>query len=298
MLKILLYRTNLWVLVLLPGFSAAQSSTVAKSIKLPPELKEVSGMTRLPNGDLWLLNDSKNPADLFRFDPFQKKVVEVRHLAARNYDWEDLTHDQAGNLYIGDFGNNYNKRQNLRIFRYHLASGRLDSLPFRYPDQTSFPPAKTSDWNFNCEAMVFFQDSLHLFSKNVFKGDFICKHYVIPITPGKETVAILRDSIKLSGRVVTGAALSKDGKTLALTGYIMGKKLGFFPYTRASVIYFTDFQGSRFLRGKQHRKRLPKCGISRQFESITPWDEQHWLAANEGRKPQMQRIWRLERKKR
>ncbi|MBL7807624.1 MAG: hypothetical protein JNN28_07420 [Saprospiraceae bacterium] len=271
----------------------AQKNTFSRSIKLPPELKEVSGMTRLPNGDLWLLNDSKNPADLFRFDPNQKKVVEVRHLNARNYDWEDLTHDPAGNLYIGDFGNNYNKRQNLRIFRYNPNTGALESIPFRYPDQQAFPPANPSTWNFNCEAMVYFQDSLHLFSKNVFKGNFYCKHYVVCAQPGAEQVAILRDSIKLNDRVVTGAALSQDGKTLALTGYIMGKRFGIWPYTKASVMYFTDYEGTRFLRGKQRWRRLPKFGVSRQFESITQWDPKTWIAANEGRKPQVQRIWRL-----
>jgi hypothetical protein len=274
----------------------AQEKTPARSIILPDVLKEVSGMTHLPNGELWMLNDSKNPADLYLFDPYLKKLKEVRHVKARNYDWEDLTHDDSGNLYIGDFGNNNNKRQNLRIFRYNLGTEELDSIPFRYPDQMAFPPAKEREWNFNCEAMVYYQDSLHLFSKNAFKGNFYCKHYVLPTEPGAEQVAILRDSIKLKNRVVTGAALSQDGKTLALTGYIMGRRFGFWPYTRASVMYFTNFKGSWFFRGKQKWRRLPKCGISRQFESITAWNDQIWLVANEGRKPQVQRIWRIKNK--
>ncbi|MBK6995347.1 MAG: hypothetical protein IPH31_10610 [Lewinellaceae bacterium] len=270
---------------------------MARRTALPVELKEVSGMTRLPNGDLWLLNDSKNPSDLFRFDPIAGKLLEVKRLPVKNFDWEDLAHDPAGNLYIGDFGNNYNKRRNLRIFRYNPTTGVLDSIQFRYPDQVAFPPAHESDWNFNCEAMVFFRDSLHLFSKNSFKGNFYTKHYVVPAIPNSsgEYVAELRDSIRLKNRVVTGAAISSDGSNFVLTGYIIGKRLGFLPYTRANAMYFKGFSGSQFLKGKQRWKRLPKCLISRQFESITQWEDNVWIAANEGRKPQFQRIWKVKR---
>jgi hypothetical protein len=149
------------------------------------------------------------------------------------------------------------------------------------------------DWNFNCEAMIYFQDSLHIFSKNSFKGNFYTKHYVLSAKPGGEYVAELRDSIRLKNRVVTGAAISQDGKTFVLTGYIIGKRFGFWPYTRASIMYFEGYTGSRFLRGKQHWKKLPRCLISRQFESITQWEGKTWLAANESRKPQKHRIWRI-----
>ncbi|MBC7774256.1 MAG: hypothetical protein H7246_02360, partial [Phycisphaerae bacterium] len=48
-------------------------------------------------------------------------------------------------------------------------------------------------------------------------------------------------------------------------------------------------------KGKQRWKRLPKFLISRQFESITQWDNNLWVAANEGRKPQVQRIWKVKK---
>ncbi len=274
----------------LPFFLAAQHK-VPRRTKLPAVLKEVSGMARTTNGDLWLLNDSHNPSDLFRYDPIEGKLLEVRHLPVPNRDWEDLTSDTKGNLYVGDVGNNYNKRRDLRIYRYNPATGALDSILFKYPDQRDFAPADKTAWNFNCEAIVFFRDSLHLFSKNNFKGNFYTKHYVLPARPGTY-VAELRDSFYLKNRVVTGAALSKDGSTLAITSYIIGKRLGFLPYTKASVFYFTNFKDSNFLQGKQLRKRLPKFLLARQFESVVQWDETRWLVANEGRKPQFQSVWK------
>lgn len=239
-----------------------------------------------------MLNDSRNPPILFRYDALQGKLLESKKLPVPNRDWEDLAHDPAGNLYIGDFGNNRNARRDLRIYRYDPATQQLDSILFHYPDQREFAPADESRWNYNCEAMVFFRDSLHLFSKNSFKGNFYSKHYVLPARPGKY-VAELRDSIYLKNRVVTGAALSRDGKTLALTAYIIGTKMGFLPYTKSSAIYFNDFTGSQFFKGKMRRQRLPKFMIARQFESITQWDEKRWITANEGRKPQVQSVWRV-----
>ncbi len=249
-------------------------------------------MVRTSTGQLWLLNDSRNPSELFLFDPAAGQLVETRKLPVPNRDWEDLTTDPAGNLYIGDFGNNKNARRDLCVFRYHPATGALDSIQFRYPDQDAYPPEDERAWNFNCEAMVFFQDSLHIFSKNAFKGNFITKHYVLPAQPG-QYLAVLRDSMVLKNRVITGAALSPDGKTLAITSYVIGKRLGFLPYTKATAYFFSGFPGSYFLRGKRRAKKLPKCLIARQFESITWLDDRHWLVANEQRKPQRQAVWRI-----
>lgn len=289
------YRLILTVMAIcLPFFVFSQSKKIARRTNLPKELKEVSGMVRTPSGDLWLLNDSKNPPELFRFDPVTKQLLEIRRLPVPNRDWEDLTSDDQGNLYIGDFGNNRNARRNLCVFRYNPVTQDIDSILFHYPDQKAFAPADQRDWNFNCEAMVFFQDTLHLFSKNSFKGNFYTKHYVLPAKPGNY-IAELRDSICLKNRVVTGAALSNDGKTFALTGYIIGKKLGFIPYTKASVYYFTDFSGSDFLHGQREQKRLPKFLIARQYESVTQWDDDCWVVANEGRKPQFQAVWRVKK---
>lgn len=279
------------LLFLVPQLGFAQKLPARRTV-LPEAIREVSGMVRTQDGNLWLLNDSRNPSELFRVDPISGILLETRKLPVPNRDWEDLTVDNSGFLYIGDFGNNKNARRNLCVFKYNPATGALDSIRFRYPDQDAWPPTDERAWNFNCEAMVFFQDSLHLFSKNAFKGNFVTKHYVLPAIPG-EYIAELRDSIILKNRVITGAALSPDGQTLAITSYIIGKKLGFLPYTKATAYFFTGFSGSRFLHGRRTARRLPKCFIARQFESIIWWDSQYWLIANEQRKPQKQAIWRI-----
>lgn len=257
--------------------------------KLPTALREVSGMVRTPEGHLWLLNDSRNPPELFRYDPCTRQLLEKRTLPVPNRDWEDLTLGPDGTLYIGDFGNNRNDRQDLCIFRYHLRTEAIDSIRFIYPDQREFPPQRYADWNFNCEAMVFWRDSLHLFSKSVFASNCTVKHYIVPARPGVY-VAELRDSLRLPKRVVTGAALSDDGQTLALVSYIGGRRLGIFPYAHASIFFFRNFPEGYFLRGRMESQRLPQFPLARQYESIAPWSQNCWLVANEQRAWQKQRL--------
>ena len=73
---------------------------------LPKALNEVSAVQTTPNSDLiWMLNDGGNSSKLYGISPEGKFVKEVR-INAKNHDWEDLTTDEKGNLFIGDFGNN------------------------------------------------------------------------------------------------------------------------------------------------------------------------------------------------
>ncbi|MBL7781817.1 MAG: hypothetical protein JNM22_11415 [Saprospiraceae bacterium] len=282
------------LLLLIAPMPTARAQSFPRRVRLPETLKEISGMARLPNGDWWVLNDGGNAASLYRLDATGKGIAETRSLPCPNRDWEDLCADTQGNLYIADVGNNFNQRHDLCVFRYHPVTEALDSILFSYPDQRDFPPSNARDWNYDCEALVFFHDSLHLFSKNRFKSNHIVKHYVIPAKPG-HYVAELRESIRLKNRVVSGAAMSSDGKTLALTTYILGFKLGFIPFSKASAFYFTDFKGSVFFNGNKKKVRLPKFLIARQFESILEWKPGCWLAANEGIGPQKQSVWRVKR---
>jgi hypothetical protein len=260
--------------------------------KLPAQLSEISGLVRLPDGSVWALNDGGNAAELLRLDIRTGNILEARTLPLRNRDWEDLTADPQGNLYIGDFGNNLNNRKDLRIYIYQPYTGHIDSILFEYPDQTSFPPKAEEDRKFDCEAMIFAHDSLHLFTKSRFKSQHYTKQYVLPAQPGHYT-AHLRDSLSLHHRVVSGAGISADGKTLALTSYIVGLRLRFLPFSKATIWYFTDPGNGDFLKSKPRHRRLPKFLLARQFESVMETAPGRWMAANESIGPQKAALWRL-----
>ena len=77
--------------------------------------------------------------------------------------------------------------------------------------------------NFDCEATVWHQNKLYLFSKNRSKTNRYVKLYSIPDSEGTY-VASSSDSV-YSKAMVTAADISPDGKTLALLTY--GKVLLF-----------------------------------------------------------------------
>lgn len=261
--------------------------------RLDPRLAEISGMTRSPDGRFWALNDGGNPAVLFGIDPSSGRVKDTIALPIPNHDWEDLAGDPAGNLYIADIGNNQNNRRNLCIYRFQPDSRSLDSIRFAYPDQQAFPPGTEDARNFDCEAMIWYRDSLHLFTKSRFKGLHYTKHYVLPARPGVQK-AILLDSLYLAHRVVSGAGLSDDGRTLALTAYIVKYRRFGPPKTRATAFFLSDYPEGRFLQAKAiKRKRLPRCLVARQFESILHWSGGVWLAANEKTPLHRPRLWKV-----
>lgn len=255
-------------LVLLAGSIQlqAQADLYPKKINYPHLLEEISGLHLQAPDAMWWQNDSGNRPVLYQTDR-SGAIRDSMVLAVPNKDWEDLAHDHKGTFFIGDFGNNCNCRRDLKIYLYRPADNHLDSINFHYPDQTAFPPSKPHR-NFDMEGFFYHNDSLHLFSKNHWKhGDFMTKHYVLPAKPGNYT-AILRDSLDLKNRVVTGAAISQDGATVALVAYRFRKLLGFIPNSAASVFIFRGFEEGYYLQGDRYKQVIPPFFIATQYEAI------------------------------
>ena len=86
-------------------------------------LDEVSGIETINGSDLvWALEDSGNKNEIYGIDKEGKIVETVTLEGVKNTDWEDITADNEGNLYVGDFGNNDNERKNLAIYKIDKAN--------------------------------------------------------------------------------------------------------------------------------------------------------------------------------
>ncbi len=254
--------------------------TIQKCFKLPPVLNEVSGLYLQDANSFWWHNDSGGEAALFQTNG-QGQLTDTLHVpGVLNVDWEDLTIDDKGNIYIGDFGNNGNRRKDLRILIYDPENQQLDSINFVYPDQQAFPPPADAQ-NFDMEAFFWHDHHLHLFSKNrIGQGNYFCKHYVLSDKAGHQK-AILKDSIHLKKRVVTAAAISPDGKTIALLAYNYKKLLGVFPSSAASIFYISDFNSDDFFKGHIRKRRAPSFLLATQFESLDFLDDKTIYVASE-----------------
>jgi len=270
----------IFITIFLPVLAFSQSKKkLPKRFKLPSELNEVSGLFIKNSNEFWWHNDSGSLPILYQTNA-KGKLTKTIHLdQIKNIDWEELTHDDKGNIYIGDFGNNRNNRKDLKIYIYNFENGNLDAINFTYPDQTQFPPP-SAECNFDMEAFFYYKNQLHLFSKNRLNvGNSFTKHYTLEAQAG-EQVAILKDSIYLKNRVVTAAAISPDKKTVALLSYTFKRRKPI-PKSKASVFVFRDFEGTNFFKGKMKRKKVPVFIVATQYEALDFLDNKTIFIASE-----------------
>lgn len=198
---------------------AQQKYRIVRTGRLPKGIHESSGLA-LYNQSFVTQEDSGNPPYLFEFDcPLLKNrspsdTIKLPR-SVRNIDWESLAVDKQNNFYIGDFGNNSNQRQDLRIIKFNPETGKQGIIHFKYADQQQYPPRKMKDQNFDGEALLWARDYLYIFSKN--RGSSPVKIYRVPDQPG-EYVLVPYDSLDIHIQV-TGADISSDEQTVALLGY-------------------------------------------------------------------------------
>lgn len=140
--------------------------------KLPSNIKEASACEISKASPLiWTIEDSKNGNILFGFNENGDLIKEITITNVQNNDWEDLTSDDEGNLYIGDFGNNDNDRENLAIYKINAADlnkneAKAESIvQFYYPEQTEIP-SKKKNRIFDVESFFIHNNKFYLFTKN------------------------------------------------------------------------------------------------------------------------------------
>ncbi len=250
----------------------------AQKVKLPAQLAEVSGIEWV--GDqLYAINDGGNPFTLYVTDLKGQLLDSLPFSNLENIDIEDLTRDDQGNWYIADFGNNANKRKNLKIYKFSEDFALLGTIQFNYPDQKSFPPAPEA-MMYDTEALAYYEGNLHIFTKSRWpSAGYITHHYILPTLPGSFTAKLL-ESISFPERVITAAAVSPNQKQIALLGYTFKKSMGIFPKSKASV-FLLDLEDKNFFFSKGYQEiKVPSSGAT-QFESVTWSDNKTLILASE-----------------
>jgi hypothetical protein len=211
---------------------------------LPKTLKEVSGVESARNSNLiWMINDGGNRSKLFAISKKGKIKREV-YIKTKNHDWEDLTSDEEGNIYIGDFGNNLSKRKNLKILKIkkkHLnkKSAEVVKIEFKYENQKKFPP-KNKKLYFDAEAFFYFNKYIYIFTKSRVKNKYGKTFlYKFPAKKGKHIAKLIGEFENCNDLEcwITSADISDDGKRVALL-------------SQKNILIFSDFKEDNFLSGK------------------------------------------------
>jgi WD40 repeat protein len=202
------------------GFVAAKADYKIETVgKLPKNLNESSGLARVKGSEntYWTHNDGGNTSELYEINKKGEEISRVNFPTLPNIDWEDLAQDNNGNVFIADIGNNANNRRDLKIYKVNPTKPEaVETIGISYADQREFPPLR-KDQNYDCEAVVYHQKKLYLFSKNRSADDKFVKMYVFPAEAGSYSAAPA-DSIYIK-TMVTSADISPDGRTLALLSY-------------------------------------------------------------------------------
>lgn len=223
-------------------------SCTYNSVTLKPKsLYNLSATVNESSGLIWWKktafthDDSGGEAALYGMstssNAIERKIVITN---ATNVDWEDIAQDSKY-FYIGDFGNNSNgNRTNLRIYKVAKSAVKSKNeatatvINFSYEDQTDFTPAGNNNTDFDCEAMIAYNDSLFLFSKNWITNK--TRLYKLPTKPGTYK-AVKMGELDVQG-LITGAEIVPEKRVIVLTGYTS--------FIQPFVYLLYDFTGNNF----------------------------------------------------
>ena len=194
-------------------------------------INESSGIvkSRIHDNVFWTHNDSGDSARLFAVDrngspinplntnPYKGIAVSD----AFNVDWEDITTDNSGNIYIGDVGNNMGEKELFSIYKISEPSP-VDVLPVQleqtikiyYPDKEN-PSLRQSQ--INAEALFWAKNYLFIITKCV-KSRFSELYSLRLDNLEHENPVTLIASFDFKG-MVTGADASPNGRQLAVLTY-------------------------------------------------------------------------------
>jgi hypothetical protein len=137
-----------------------------------------------------------------------------------NTDWEAITGDPAGNVIVGDVGNNVSRRKELAfyLFREPKLGGtevtEVRKVTFAWPDQTAFPDPELSH---DCEAMFLLRGKLYLLTKH--RRDTLTDLWRADIPPTGDRATLTKLARFDVGGMVTDACVSPDQKRLAILTY-------------------------------------------------------------------------------
>ena len=246
-----------------------------KFVTIDAKLTEISGIEFDKRMNLWAINDGGDKPKLYQVNRNGNINKTITITNAKNIDWEDMTQDDFGHFFLGDFGNNENLRKWLTIYKIENPidikgnTTQAEIIKFNYPEHKSFPP-KAEDKEFDVEAFIYYKKHLYLFTKNrtvpfngitsLYKiGDHAANFDAEKISTFK-TCTIAE---KLCW--ITSAALSPSRKKLALLD-------------SQRIWLFENWQGDDFFSGDVYRIDL---GIVTQKEAITFYNEDYIVFTDE-----------------
>ena len=199
------------------------SCTVADAARpLPGVTRESSGLSqsRLDPSIFWTHNDAGNEPLLYAIAADGRLAGTVRVQAATLTDWEDIAAGPCGGsscLYVGDIGDNDEKRNSITIYEVpEPVAGARSSAPAKAL-QARYPAGARDS-----EAMFVTGNNLYLVTKGR-SGPIELYRYPLSARPsGVATLELVRELMpapQSNNDRVTSAAASPDGQWVGIRTY-------------------------------------------------------------------------------
>jgi len=199
------------LLFLLISITSCKTGKLNVITDLPNSLKEASAIETTSHSDLlWTIEDAGNKNNIYGLDLKGNIVKDIDISNSSNIDWEDLTSDNKGNLYIGDFGNNSKNRDDFTIYKI----SNLDDVETKAERIRFNLPKEMNSEDF--ESFFLLNDNFYIFSKEN-KSSVLLK---VPNNIGKHTAELITEfKLKDKKAKITSADVSEDGKTIVLLNH-------------------------------------------------------------------------------
>lgn len=226
------------------------------------DISESSGLAVSLQYDdvMWTHNDSRNAADLFAVTRRGRLIRHYQVPGAVNNDWEDISLDDQGNLYIFD-NTSRNVEQGYNEIYILPEPDPRKNEPIREVRKVRihFP---TSAGPFDCEAMFVWKGMAYLITKP-WDGSLPQVYRASDLQLGGVMDFIGEIPVY---SMITGADISADGKRIALTSY------------RALLVFEGQDNPEHLLASPPLVAELN----ARQIEAVA-WRDDHILLTNEQR---------------
>lgn len=202
--------------------TACQTGKLVVLGDLSKNIEEVSGTEIVNESNLiWTIEDSSNKNNIYGIESNGTIIKDIDVSNSKNIDWEDLTSDDSGNLYIGDFGNNNRKRKKFTIYKVlNIKSIEKKTeakvINFKLPKTI-----KSRDF----EAFFLWKKYFYIFSKEN-KKTMVFK---VPNTVGDQVAQFVCE-IKLEGKRnrVTSADINAKNREIILLNHDKAIKINNF----------------------------------------------------------------------
>ncbi|MFH6767298.1 T9SS type A sorting domain-containing protein [Gaetbulibacter aquiaggeris] len=281
-------RTGLRFITFFLGlqFGFAQVTSVVEKYALDNTIVSQSSGVIYYNNKIITHNDGGGANALYEMDPTSSVVTRTVTISnASNVDWEDITQDD-NYIYIGDIGNNYGNRKDLKIYKISKAdydasnSVSAETINFSYANQTNFIwNLDTTPWD--AQSLISIDaNNLLIISKNW--DTYVAQAYLVPKTPGTFDLSALSSTLydtSYPNDLINGGTYNPVTNKVVLIGYTWNTST--FDVLQPFIYECSGFTGNDVFSGNNNRYDISSSFPREQTEAIDFRDENTYYVTSE-----------------